>query len=38
MTRKNIADTDTEGVEIAKNLKRNQTLERLELEGNKLGP
>jgi hypothetical protein len=36
MSRKKISDSD--GVEIAKNLKKNFVLERLELEGNFLGP
>lgn len=36
MSRKRIGDA--EGVEIAHNLKKNYVLERLELEGNFLGP
>lgn len=36
MCRKNIKDS--EGIEIANNLKKNFVLERLELEGNYLGP
>lgn len=36
MSRKKISDAD--GVEIANNLKKNFVLERLELEGNFLGP
>lgn len=36
MSRKKIGDA--EGVEIAHNLRKNNVLERLELEGNLLGP
>lgn len=36
MIRKNIKEN--EGVEIARNLKSNLNLEKLELEGNQLGP
>ncbi len=36
MSRKKLKDT--EGIEIAKSLKNNFVLERLELEGNEFGP
>lgn len=36
MIRKNIKEN--EGVEVAKNLRTNINLEKLELEGNQLGP